>query len=114
MKKKILIGLAVFVSVIVLLVTFLGVLAPKQFVVEREVLINKPKDFVFAELKQVRNHGNWSPWERKDPNLKKDYKGTDGTVGFVASWAGNKEVGVGEQEITNIIEGQRIDFELRF
>jgi len=32
----------------------------------------------------------------------------------VYSWVGNREVGIGEQEITRIIEGKRIEFELRF
>jgi hypothetical protein len=47
--------------------------------------------------------------------MKKSYKGTDGTVGFISRWESNKkEVGWGEQEIKKITEGERIDFELRF
>jgi hypothetical protein len=37
-----------------------------------------------------------------------------GTVGFVYKWDGNKAVGAGEQEITGITEGERMDMELRF
>jgi len=51
----------------------------------------------------------------KDPNMKKNYSGTDGTKGFVYSWdSKDKNVGAGSQEITNISEGSRIDYELRF
>jgi len=47
--------------------------------------------------------------------MERTYTGTDGTVGFIASWkSDNKQVGEGEQEITSIEEGVRIDFELRF
>ena len=47
--------------------------------------------------------------------MKKNYTGTDGTVGFVSAWeSDNKDVGKGEQEIMGITEGQRIDYELRF
>lgn len=47
--------------------------------------------------------------------MKKTYKGTDGTVGFVSAWEStNKNVGKGEQEITSIKEGDRIDMKLRF
>ena len=47
--------------------------------------------------------------------MKKTYSGTDGTVGFVSAWeSDNKDVGIGEQEIKKITEGERIDFELRF
>ena len=47
--------------------------------------------------------------------MKKEYKGTDGTVGFVSRWdSENNEVGKGEQQITNIEEGKRIDLGLHF
>jgi len=92
----------------------LGLVLPKHFVVEREIVINKPKGFVFSQLKQLKNHKDWGPWAKRDPNMITEYKGTDGTVGFVSAWCGNDEVGVGEQEIKNIVEGERLDLELRF
>ena len=46
--------------------------------------------------------------------MKKKYVGKDATVGFIASWDGNDKVGQGEQEIKEMIEGERVDFELRF
>ena len=50
-----------------------------------------------------------------DPAMKKSYTGTDGTVGFVSTWESkNKNVGKGEQEITKIVEEDRIDMKLRF
>ena len=50
-----------------------------------------------------------------DPNVKLTYTGTDGTVGFKAAWKSDvKDVGVGEQEITRIVPGERYDVELRF
>jgi hypothetical protein len=50
-----------------------------------------------------------------DPNVNLNYKGTDGTVGFIAAWkSNNKNVGVGEQEITKIVDGERYVVEIRF
>mgnify|MGYP003335701311 FL=1 len=46
--------------------------------------------------------------------MKKEFVGTDKTVGCIAKWSGNKDVGEGEQEIKKIDEGKRIDMELRF
>jgi len=46
--------------------------------------------------------------------MKKSYSDIDGTVGFIYAWDGNKEAGKGEQEIKNIVEGERIDLEIRF
>ena len=51
----------------------------------------------------------------KDPNLKKNFAGTDGTVGFVYSWESEiKNVGQGEQEIIVITDGEKIDYQIRF
>ena len=114
MAKKILIGLAAVVGVFALVIGVLAAIAPTELHVEREVVIEKPVAVVFSDLLLVKNHDTWSPWFEKDPNLAKEYKGEDGTVGFVSSWSGNDEVGVGEQEIKKIAENQRIDYELRF
>jgi len=114
MAKKILISLGVIVAVIVLVIAVLGAIAPTDLHVSREVVIDKPKDVVFSDLKLVKNHDHWSPWFKLDPKIVKEHRGEDGTVGFVSAWSGNDKVGVGEQEITKIAEGDRIDFELRF
>jgi hypothetical protein len=45
---------------------------------------------------------------------KKSYKGTDGTVGFVYVWDSDGNAGKGEQEITMIQDGERVDFGVRF
>jgi hypothetical protein len=99
---------------IVLLILILGMLAPKNYDVSRSIIVNKPKSEVFKSLRSLKKQGEWSPWEKKDPNMKKEFTGTDGEVGAKSAWVGNKEVGEGEQEITKIIEGERIEGKLRF
>jgi hypothetical protein len=50
-----------------------------------------------------------------DPNMKKDLRGTDGKVGFVYAWDSQmRNAGKGEQEITKLREGKRVDIEVRF
>lgn len=46
--------------------------------------------------------------------MKQEYIGNDGEVGFIAKWDGNKEVGLGEQEIMNIVENAQLEARLRF
>ena len=83
--------------------------------IEKNVLINKNIKEVFNYLKQTKNQDLFSVWNMKDPNMKKNYSGTDGTKGFVYSWdSKDKNVGAGSQEIININEGSRIDYQLRF
>ncbi|MCF4102525.1 SRPBCC family protein [Gillisia sp. M10.2A] len=109
--KNILIVAVVLIAVPLIVALFVN----KDYAVEREIVINKPKQEVFDYVKYLKNQDNYSKWAQMDPSTKKNYTGVDGTEGFVAKWESeNKEVGVGEQEIKKITEGDRIDFELRF
>ncbi len=101
-------------AAIVLLVVILALIAPKTYDVNRSIVVNKPVSQVFDFLKYLKNQDQWSPWEKKDPNMKKDFEGTDGEVGATSKWEGNKEVGMGEQEIKRIVENEVIESELRF
>ncbi len=101
-------------STIFLTIITLGIVAPNSYKIERVILIQKPIDQVFSHLKILKNHDQWSAWAKKDPLMKKEFSGTDGTLGFMASWISeNKEVGTGEQEITNIIEGEKLETKIR-
>jgi uncharacterized protein YndB with AHSA1/START domain len=108
--KRILIAIVLLIVVALIVALFVK----KEYTIEREVTINKPKQEVFDYVKLLKNQANYSVWVKKDPNAKMEYKGTDGTVGFVSSWDGNSDVGKGEQEIKKITEGERIDLGLHF
>lgn len=99
---------------IVLVILILGLVAPKHYEVNRSINVNRPIAEVFDYLKYLKNQDHWSPWKKKDPNMKQFFTGTDGEVGFVSKWEGDKNVGTGEQEIMNIVENRMIETELRF
>lgn len=100
---------------IIALVLFIALFVPKEYNVEREVIIKQPGKVVFDYIKLLKNQENYTVWSKMDANMKRGFKGTDGTVGAVATWESqNKNVGTGEQEILAITEGKRIDYELRF
>lgn len=99
---------------IILALLLAGLVIPKGIKATKEIVINKPVSEVYNYVKYLKNQDNYSKWGSMDPSMKKTYTGTDGTVGFVSAWEGNKKVGQGEQEIKAIKEGQQIDFELRF
>ncbi|MCC5907797.1 MAG: SRPBCC family protein [Balneolaceae bacterium] len=85
-----------------------------EFSTERSVVIEIPKEEVFDYIRYLENQYNYSVWGAMDPNMSREFRGTDGTVGFISAWEGNEDVGRGEQEIVGIEEGERIDYELRF
>jgi hypothetical protein len=102
------------IGAIVVILIILILVAPKKYHVHRSITVNRALPEVFQYLKHLKNQDQWSPWKKKDPNMKQSWTGEDGTVGFVAHWEGNKDVGVGEQEIKKIVENERLESELRF
>lgn len=108
--KKILLVILIIIAIPLIIALFVN----NEYAVQREVVINAPKQQVFDYVRHLKNQDNYSVWVRTDPNMKKDFRGTDGTVGFVYAWNGNDEAGAGEQEIKNIVERERVDVEVRF
>jgi hypothetical protein len=112
---KIILWILIIAGIIIVVILIAGLFTKKMYTVEREITINKPKNQVFSYLKLLRNQDNYSKWAKMDPSMKQEFKGTDGTVGFVSAWDSEiKNVGKGEQEIVKISEGEKIDFEIRF
>ncbi len=112
---KILKFLAILLVVIIAIPMLIALFVPKNYSVERQVTINKPKDQVFEYARYLRNQDEFSKWAQMDPNMEKYYSGNDGKVGFISGWKSeNDEVGSGEQEILAIQDGERIDYALRF
>lgn len=99
---------------IVVIVIILATIAPKSYDVNRKIIVKKPVPVVFEYLKYLKNQDNWSPWGKRDPNMKKEFEGNDGEIGATSKWEGNKDVGSGEQEIKRIVQNEVIESELRF
>jgi len=105
----------IILAAIILLIVILGLIIPKSYSLSASVVINRPKQEVFNYVKLLRNQEYYSKWVMADPNVKMNYQGTDGTIGFKAAWDSEvKNVGKGEQEITDIKEGERYDVVIRF
>jgi uncharacterized protein YndB with AHSA1/START domain len=102
------------VAGIVALLLIIALFIKREHYVKREIIINAPLQKVFDYVRLIMNQEKYSKWAAADDDRKKEFKGTDGTVGFVYSWSGNKKAGEGQKEITNIVEGKRIETEMRF
>ncbi|QEE48235.1 SRPBCC family protein [Flavobacterium alkalisoli] len=104
----------IIIAILFALPFIMALFVKKDYHIEREVIINMPKHEVFDYLKYIKNQDNYNKWTMLDPDMEKDFRGTDGNVGFIYAWDGNKNAGAGEQEITGITDGERITMELRF
>ncbi len=107
--------LALTLGGVIVLALIVALFAKKEYTVERTISINLPKQDVFDYVKYLKNQDTYSVWSKIDPQMKKDFRGTDATVGFVSAWDSPvKKAGKGEQEIVKITNGERIDYVLRF
>jgi hypothetical protein len=107
--KRILIGIATLIALALIVALFVR----KNYSLEREIVINKPKQEVFNYLKSIKNQSDWSTFMLMDSAMTHSYAGTDGEVGSSNIWK-SKIVGNGGQEFKKIVNGERIESELRF
>lgn len=99
---------------IIALVLIIALFIKKEHYVRREIIINAPRQKVFDYVRLLKNQDTFNKHAMAGADRQREYKGTDGTVGFIYSWKGDKNAGEGEKEIKNIIEGQRVETEIRF
>ncbi|MGH7428757.1 MAG: polyketide cyclase, partial [Candidatus Methylomirabilaceae bacterium] len=84
MLKKILIALAAIVVVFVAVVA----MQPSEFRVARTATISAPAPVVFAQVNDFHKWEAWSPYEKRDPAMKKTYEGAPTGTGAISTWAG--------------------------
>jgi hypothetical protein len=102
------------VAGIIALLLIIALFMKKEHYVKREIIINAPLQKVFDYIKLLKNQDKFNKQAMADPDRDKEFKGKDGTVGFIIAWNGDKSVGEGEKEIMNIIEGKKFETEIRF
>ena len=89
---------------VVIVVAIAGILLyaatkPDSFRVQRVVLINAPPDKVFPLINDIKAWTVWSPYEKKDPAMKRTYGAVTAGKGATYAWDGDKNVGQGSMEI---------------
>jgi hypothetical protein len=81
---------------------------PDTFHVQRSITIQAPPEKIFPVLNDFRQSVSWSPYEKKDPAMKRAFSGPDSGKGAVYHFAGNKEVGKGRLTITDTIPSSKV------
>ncbi len=105
--KALKILLYIVVALAIAVITF-GLLARKDYRVERSIEIDAPAELVYNYARFFKNMDTWSPWTELDPAMKTTISGTDGEVGATYTWSGNKDVGKGKQVI-RALSPQRLE-----
>jgi hypothetical protein len=97
LKTLAIIGVVVVVAIAGIL--FYAATKPDSFRVQRVVLINAPSDKVFPLINDMKAWTAWSPYEKKDPAMKRTYGAVTAGKGATYAWDGDKNVGQGSMEI---------------
>ena len=91
--------LAIVVVVLIVAILIYAATKPDLFRVQRSASINAPPEKIFPLVNDLHRHSAWSPWDKKDPAMKRTYSGAPAGKGAIYEWDGNGDVGQGRMEV---------------
>jgi uncharacterized protein YndB with AHSA1/START domain len=108
-----------YVVLLVVAAGIIGVLAfaatkPDIFRVQRSASIKAPADRIFGLITDLRGWRAWSPYEKRDPEMTRNYSGADKGKGAAYAWDGNRNVGAGRMEIIDVAPPSKVVIKLEF
>ncbi len=107
------IGLAIVVIVIAGLLVAAAA-RPDSFRVVRSTTIKAPPERIFPLISDFQRWSAWSPYEKKDPAMKRSFDGPAAGKGAIYAWEGNKDVGKGRMQIADASAPSRVVLNLDF
>ena len=111
---EIIAGIAVVLGLAIAVILTLAATKPNTFSVQRAALVKAPAEKIFPLINDFHQWGSWSPYEHKDPAMKRSYSGTASGKGAIYAWDGNKNVGSGRMEILDASAPAKIVIKLDF
>jgi len=114
MLKTVVIAVAAAIAVVVAGILLYATTRPDSFSVQRTATIRAPADRVFMLINDFHRWGEWSPWEKLDPAMKRTFGGPAAGPGSSYEWTGNSKVGAGRMEILKATPASKVDIQLDF
>jgi uncharacterized protein YndB with AHSA1/START domain len=106
--------IAIVLAITIAIVLILAATKPDTFRVRRAATVKAPPERIFSLINDFHQWATWSPWENKDPAMKRIYSRTASGKGAVYGWEGNKNVGSGRMEILESSQPSKIVIKLDF
>ena len=106
--------IVVVLAVVIAIVLILAATKPNTFSVQRATAVRAPPERIFPLINDFHQWGSWSPYENKDPAMKRSFSGAADGKGAVYGWEGNKNVGSGRMEILDSSKPSKIVIKLDF
>jgi uncharacterized protein YndB with AHSA1/START domain len=105
---------AVVLAIAIAIVLVLAATKPASFRVQRSIAVKAPPEKIFPLIDDFHQWRSWSPYENKDPAMKRSFSGAQSGKGAVYGWEGNKNVGSGRMEILDAPVPSKIVIKLDF
>ena len=111
---EVIVIIAVIVAIAIAGVLVFAATKPDTLRVQRSISINAPSQQIFPLIADFHQWRNWSPYEQKDPAMKRSYDGAERGKGAIYAWDGDKNVGSGRMEILESSAPSKIVIKLDF
>src|SRR6267378_2131129 len=106
--------IAVVLAIAIAIILIVAATRPNAFSIQRATIVEAPPERIFPLINDFHQWGTWSPYENKDPAMKRSYSGAASGQGAVYAWEGNKNVGSGRMEILDTSAPSKIVIKLDF
>jgi uncharacterized protein YndB with AHSA1/START domain len=105
---------AAVLAIAIAVVLILASRKPDSFTVRRSALMHAPAERIFPLVSNFQQWAGWSPWEHRDPDMKRSFSGPESGKGAGYAWDGNRNVGSGRMEILDASSPSKIVIKLDF
>ena len=106
--------IAIVLAIAIAIILIVAATKPNTFSIQRATIVKAPPERIFPLINDFHQWGTWSPYENKDPAMKRSYSGAASGQGAVYAWEGNKNVGSGRMEILEATAPSKIVIKLDF
>jgi hypothetical protein len=98
---EIIVIIAIVLAIAIAIILIVAATKPNAFSIQRATIVKAPPQGIFPLINDFHQWGIWSPYEKKDPAMKRSYSGAASGQGAVYAWEGNKNVGSGRMETSS-------------
>jgi uncharacterized protein YndB with AHSA1/START domain len=106
--------IAIILAIAIAAILVLAAIKPNTLRVARAIDIKAPAATIFPLISDFQRWRNWSPYEEKDPAMKRTYGGAESGKGATYAWDGDNNVGSGRMEILEAAAPSKIVIKLDF
>jgi hypothetical protein len=105
--------LVIIICAVVIFFVFVA-MKPDTFSIQRSATFQASPEAVYEQLNSFRNWDDWSPWAKRDPNMKATFSGPEEGVDAHYAWEGNNAVGSGKMTILESQPNRLVKINLEF